>query len=154
MIMLKTKILIGLTLGSISLTALAVPNVWISGHAQGFSEYSIVDAQGNALWITCNEAAGDEFDHSANFKFKTDDIENTDSEYPLSFLLDGETSVSPPGTTKWRNGANAWSDFATGIAKAKKIEVFINNKKITTFHPNAASIKSVANEIASCEAMW
>ena len=152
--MLKTKILIGLMLGTASVSAIAVPNVWQSGYAQGFSEYSIHDSKGNALWISCNEGAGDNFDHSVTFKLKNKDIENTDAKYPLSFLLDGKKSVSPPGTTRWRNGANAWSDFATGIAKAKKIEVFVNNKKVTAFQPTASSIKSVAKDIGSCDALW
>ena len=37
----------------------AAPNVWQSGYAQGFSEYSIQDSKGNTLWVTCNEDAGD-----------------------------------------------------------------------------------------------
>ncbi|MGQ0753129.1 hypothetical protein [Acinetobacter baumannii] len=132
----------------------AAPNVWQSSYAQGFIEYSIQDTKGNTLWVVCNEDAGDDYDHSANLQTKKNRYQNTDSKYPLSFLLDGKTSVAPAGSTKWRNGANAWYDFSHGIAKAKKIDVFINNKKITTFTPNSHSIKTVAKDIASCEAMF
>lgn len=98
----------------------AAPNVWQSSYAQGFIEYSIQDTKGNTLWVVCNDGAGDDYDHSANLQTKKNRYENTDSKYPLSFVLDGKTSVAPAGSTKWRNGANAWYDFSHGIAKAIK----------------------------------
>lgn len=152
--MLKTKFIVSAILTCISTGIYAVPNVWQNGYAQGFSEYSIQDAKGQRLWVTCNDGAGDQFDHSARFETKHRSYENTDSEYPLTFLFDGKTTAAPPATTNWRNGANQWFEFATGIAKAKKIEVFINNKKITTFVPTASSIQSIAADISSCEAKW
>lgn len=140
---------------SICATAVhAVPNVWQMGYGQGLAEYSIQDAKGQRLWVVCNEGAGDEYDHSARFETKTKSYENTDSNYPLTFLLDGKTKVAPSGTTNWRNGANAWYEFSHGIAKAKRIEVFVNNKKMATFTPVASSIKSVAKNISSCIAKW
>ena len=132
----------------------AAPNVWQSGYAQGFSEYSIQDSKGNTLWVTCNEEAGDMFDHSARFQTPKNSYANSDSKYPLTFLLDGKTKVAPSESTKWRNGANAWYEFSHGISKAKKIEVFVNNKKMTTFNPIPSSIKNVAKEISTCKAKW
>ena len=132
----------------------AAPNIWQSSYAQGFSEYSIQDSQGNILWVMCNDGAGDNYDHSARFQTKKNSYENTDSKYPLTFVLDGKTKVAAAGTSKWRNGANAWHEFSNGIAKAKKIDVFLNNKKMTTFTPTPQSIRSVAKEIAACEAMF
>ncbi len=152
--MIKFKMIIAIAAFSTSIHAIAAPNVWNSSFGQGFIEYSIQDAKGQTLWVSCNEGAGDNYDHSARFETKTKSYENSDSKYPLTFLLDGKKEVAPPGTTKWRNGANAWQDFVQGIAKAKKIEVFINNKKITTFSPTAGSIKNTAREIASCNALW
>ena len=151
--MFKLKLLFGLGLLSLGMNASAVPNVWQSSYAEGMTEYSIQDKNGNTLWVVCNEGAGDDYDHSARFEMKNKSYENTDAKYPLSFLLNGKTQVAPAGTTKWRNGGNAWYEFSQGIASAKKIEVFVNNKKMTTFTPNAASIKAVAKEIASCEAL-
>ncbi|ENX02704.1 hypothetical protein F900_01151 [Acinetobacter modestus] len=132
----------------------AAPNIWQMGYGQGIAEYSIQDAKGQTLWVNCNIGAGDEYDHSVLFETKTKSYENTDSNYPLTFLLDGKTEVAPSGTTNWRNGANAWYEFSQGISKAKKIEVFVNNKKMTTFTPVASSIKSVAKNISSCKAKW
>lgn len=138
----------------IPLTANAVPNIWRMGVAQGYVEYSIQDAKGQTLWISCNEAAGDEADHSAWFETKSNHYQNSSSKYPLTFLLDGKTEVAPPESTKWRNGANAWYEFTTGIATAKKIEVYLNNKKITTFLPTKQSLTTVAKYIAECSAMF
>lgn len=132
----------------------AAPNIWQSGYGQGFSEYSIQDSKGNTLWVACNIGAGDNYDHSARLETKQRSYQNTDSKYPLTFVLDGKNSVAAPGTTKWRNGANAWYEFSHGIAKAKKIDVYLNNKKVTTFTPTQQSIKAVAKEIATCQSMF
>ena len=132
----------------------AAPNVWQSGWGQGFAEYSIQDAKGNKLWVTCNVGAGDNYDHSARLQTPKNCYENTDSKYPLTFLFDGKNTAAPSASTKWRNGANAWYEFSQGIAKAKKIDVFLNNKKVTTFTPTQQSIRAVAKEIATCDAMF
>lgn len=132
----------------------AAPNVWQSDYAQGFSEYSIQDVKGNTLWVTCNEGAGDMFDHSVRFQTPKNSYANSDSKYPLTFLLDGKSKVAASASTKWRNGANAWYELSQGISKAKKIDVYLNNRKLTTFTPNQQSIKSVAKHIAACEAMF
>ena len=135
-------------------TIYAAPNVWQSSFAQGFIEYLIQDTKGQTLWVVCNAGADDESDHSARFETKSKSYENTDSKYPLTFILDGKTEVAPSGTTNWRNGANAWYEFSHGISKAKKIEVFVNNKKMTTFNPIPSSIKNVSKEISTCKAKW
>jgi len=154
--MFKSKSLVFIALFSASFSAFAVPNVWRSGFGQGITEYSIQDAKGQTLWVVCNPDAeyASESDHGASFETKSRSYENSDSKYPLTFLLDGKNEVIPPKTTNWRNGANAWQEFSKGVAKAKKIEVFINNKKVTTFTPTASSIKSVASNIASCTAKF
>lgn len=148
------KKLILLPLLFISLSAHAAPNVWRSAAAQGFVEYSIQDAKERTLWIACESGAGDDYDHSARLEMNGKSYENSDSKYPLTFLLEGRKEVSPPGSTNWRNGANAWNDFVDGISKAKKIEVFLNNKKVTTFVPNKSSINEVAKDISECRAKW
>ena len=152
--MLKTKMLIYVAIGSFTTSVWAAPNVWRSGYGQGFSEYSISDTQGRTLWISCNIGAGEQYDHSARLEIKSRSYENTNSSYPLTFKLDNKTEVAAPATTTWRNGANAWYEFSTGMAKAKKIDVYLNNKKITTFQPTPASIKSVAKEIGNCKSMF
>ena len=148
------KKLIFVSLLAVSGFAHAVPNVWQSSYAQGFSEYSIQDTKGNTLWVTCNDGAGDDYDHSVRFKTPKKSYENSDSKYPLTFLLDGKSKVATSASTKWRNGANAWYEFSQGISKAKKIDVYLNNQKVTTMTPNPNSIKSVAKHIAACSAMF
>ena len=148
------KKLILISLLAVTGFAHAAPNVWQSSYSQGFSEYSIQDGKGNTLWVTCNDGAGDNYDHSARLETKKSSYENTDSKYPLTFLFDGKKKAAPSASTKWRNGANAWYEFSQGISKAKKIDVYLNNKKVTTFTPNQQSIKSVAKHIAACEAMF
>ena len=148
------KFFVGLALLFTGASAYAVPNIWVSGWQQGFSEYKITDAKGTSLYISCNDSAGDSYDHSATVSIRNKEYSNTDSSYPLSFLFDDSEAASPPGTTKWRNGANAWYAFANGIAKAKKIDVFLNERKIATFTPPAGNVKSVAKDIANCSPMF
>lgn len=147
------KKLLSLSLLVATVSAHAVPNVWRIGTDMGFSEYSIEDANGRALWISCNEDAGPDYDNSAYLQIKDTTYENSDSEYPLTFLIDDETEVAPPASTNWRNGGNAWYDFTHEMAKAKKIDVYFNNKHITTFKPTFASIKNVASGLEECEPM-
>lgn len=148
------KKLLGIPLLFVAGFTHAVPNVWEKGWEQGFATYSIEDSKGNTLWIYCNGSAGDNYDHSARFETPKKAYENTDSKYPLTFLFDGQKQAAPSATTNWRNGANAWYQFSQGIAKAKKIDVYINNKKVTTFTPTPYSIKTEAKGIAQCKAKF
>lgn len=149
--MIKRVILLPLLIATVS--AHAVPNIWRIGAGMGFSEYSIEDTNGRKLWISCNESAGPDYDNNAYLEIKNVTYENSDSEYPLTFLIDDETEVAPPASTNWRNGGNAWYDFTHEMAKAKKIDVYFNNKHITTFKPTAASIRNVASGLVECEPM-
>ena len=149
---MKKLILIPLLFTAVSVHA--APNVWRTGTAQGFVEYSIQDSKQRTLWIACESGAGDEYDHSARLQINSKSYENSDSKYPLTFLIDDKKEVAPPGTTNWRNGANAWNEFIEGMAQAKKIDVFLNNKKITTFTPNRLSVNEVAEGMLECEAKW
>lgn len=148
------RLFITLSLLVTSFSVYAIPNVWTSGWGQGFAEYQINDTKGTNLLISCNFSAGDQYDHSVTLAVKKNEYSNSDSSYPLEFLFDDAVAASPPGTTNWRNGANAWSEFAAGIAKAKKIDVFLNGKKIATFNPPLGNIKSVAKKISTCSPMF
>ena len=149
--MIKKLLLLPLLAATVS--AHAVPNIWRAGFGMGFSEYSIEDSKGRELLIACNVSATPDFDNSVYFKVNDNLYENSDSKYPLTFLIDDTTEVAPPGTTNWRNGANAWNEFIENISKAKKIDVYLNNKHITTYKPNVNSLKKVASEMSECEAM-
>ena len=138
----------------IAVSAHAAPNVWRTGAAQGYVEYSIQDSKQRTLWIACEAGVGDEYDHSARLEMNGKSYENSDSKYPLTFLINGGKEVTPPGTTNWRNGANAWNEFIEGMSQAKKIDVFLNNKKITTFTPNRSSVNEVAEGMLECGAKW
>lgn len=149
---MKKLLFIPLLLTCIS--ANAVPDIWRSGFGMGWVEYSIQDAESRTLWVACESGAGDHLDHSAKLEINGKYFSNSDSEYPLTFLLDNRKEVAPPNSTMWRNGANAWYEFVHGMSKAEKIDVYINNKKVTTFTPNKASIEEVASGLTGCKAKW
>lgn len=134
-------------------TAQAAPHIWTENFGQGFNIYSIEDTKGQTLRISCNTGAGDNFDHSAEFQIRNKVYENTGKKFPLSFIIDG-VSLSPSTNTDTRNGANDWSKFTQGIAKAKKIDVFINNKKVTSFTPAKSSMNIAKDITSTCQAMF
>jgi hypothetical protein len=70
----------------------------------------------------------------------------------MSFLFDGKVSAEVPQVLGTRIGDNNWYEFKEGIAKAKKIDIYISNKKVATFTPSVASINQIGKEIADCEA--
>lgn len=129
------------------------PSIWRYGFGMGYSEYSIQDAEGRTLWVVCNEGAGADYDHGAYLDINDDAYANTDSAYPLTFIIDDRIEVAPPGTTTWRNGAIAWDEFTDNISTARKIEVYLNNEKVTTFNPTVASINETSKSIADCQSM-
>lgn len=145
------KKLILLPLLFVCASAHAVPNIWTMGFWGGYAEYSIQDSDERALWIACESGAGEDYDHSARFEMNNKTYKNSDSEHPLTFLLDGKKSVTPPASTSSHSGDSAWNDFTDGMSKARKIDVYLNNKKITTFTPIKSSIDEVAKGMADCK---
>lgn len=129
------------------------PSIWSVGTGMGYAEYSIKDGEGRTLWVVCNEGAGADYDHGAHLEINDESYSNTDSEYPLTFVVDDRIEITPPGTTTWRNGAGAWDEFVGNIAKARKIDVYLNDEKVTTFNPTVASINETGKYIAECQSM-
>lgn len=129
------------------------PSIWRVGTGMGYAEYSMKDGEGRTLWVVCNEGAGADYDHGAHLEINDESYSNTDSEYPLTFVVDDRIEVTPPGTTTWRNGAGAWDEFVGNIAKARKIDVYLNDEKVTTFNPTVASINETGKYIAECQSM-
>lgn len=151
-----TKFLLG-TLMVVSATAHSAPNVWQSGFAMGTMEYSISNSKGQMIVVACAEGAGEDIDHSFDyypngFNGEPKKLKN------VSVKLDDKKVVYPPTEdglpTSTRGGANQWVDFTAGISKARKIDVYSNNKLIATFKPSLASIKAEASDLAKCEPKW
>jgi hypothetical protein len=135
-------------------SAQAAPNIWREGFDQGFNIYSIEDVKGQTLRVSCNSGAADEIDHSVEFEMRSKAYDNTGRKSPLSFIIDG-AALSPSDNTSTQSGASDWSNFTQGIAKAKKIDVFINNKKVTSFTPAKSSRKiSKGINSSSCVAKF
>lgn len=130
-----------------------IPNVWRTGFGQGYQEYYINDAKGTQLSISCNEAAGQEKDHYVFLDYQGETYSNTNSEYPVTLLVDDAIEVAAPESTDWRNGANAWNELAENVAQASKIDAYLHNKKVATFTPSPANVAKVVSELASCQGM-
>ncbi|UYZ85365.1 hypothetical protein MTZ49_07405 [Entomomonas sp. E2T0] len=125
--------------------AMAAPNLWGSSFAQGFIEYGIVNDKGDSIIITCNIGAGDDYDNSvAIYLASNKQYENEKSE--LEFVIADE-SYPIPSETETRSGSNAWDSFVGAISTATQFDVYVDNKKITTFSPKANNVKKVLKDM-------
>lgn len=146
------KKLIPISLLFLCVSAQAIPNVWNNYFDRGYEAYAISDGKDRTLRVYCNPyPEAEDMDHLVLFEIGDETYENTNSKYPLAFLLDDATQVTPAGSTNWKNGAVQWDNFARGISKARKIDVYLNNKKVTTFTPPQANVNAVVKELANCQ---
>lgn len=126
---------------------------WQTYSRLGFSDYILQNAQGQKLTIACNRNAGEQYDHAVSFSMNHLEYHNTERQIPLTFILDQSTTITPPATTTSRTDAQVWNQFKNAIAKAKQVDILLNNTKIGSFYPSTQSINTVANEIHGCEAL-
>lgn len=146
--MLKVKrISLMLILVGMAMTASASSNPpinqWSFTIGQGNEQYNLYNKNRQSLHISCSDVWG-----FGVFIFQNEEneISHDDKGVSLSFVLDGKTKVQVANTVD-----KPPAKFIRGIAKAKKIEVFNNNKKLATFTPSAKSIKAYgADMITSC----
>lgn len=136
----------------LSTGAQAIPNIWTSSFAQGFTEYGITNNNGYSIIIACNSfVEPDGYDEAIDhgfYVYKDDQpIEGN-----IEFLIDGSSFVVPEGT-KYRFAANVWNDLMTELGKATKFEIYIDGKSGGEFTP---SEKNIDKEIPDglCWAMF
>ena len=148
------KISVTTILGLLSIPTYAVPNVWTSAFTQGYTEYVLSNSKNQTIIVACNEYADIHSDHGFHYYPKG----LNGNSLPLrniSILFDNSTVAYPPQDgglpTSTRGGANEWIDFTRAISKAKKIDLYSNNKLIATFTPTSNSVKSIARELAKCK---
>ncbi|MCL9779575.1 hypothetical protein [Neisseria subflava] len=148
------KISVTTILGLLSIPTYAVPNVWTSAFTQGYTEYVLSNSKNQTIIVACNEYADIHSDHGFHYYPKG----LNGNSLPLRnirILFDNSTVAYPPQDgglpTSTRGGANEWINFTRAISKAKKIDLYSNNKLIATFTPTSNSVKSIARELAKCK---
>ena len=136
----------------LSTGAHAIPNIWTSSFAQGFTEYGITNNDGYRIIIACNSFVepddySEAIDHSFHVYKDDQSIEGK-----IEFLIDGSSFYVPDGT-KYRFAANAWNNLMTELGKATKFEIYIDGKSGGEFTP---SKKNIGKEIPNgfCGAMF
>lgn len=125
--------------------AVAVPNVWQSGYWQGWAETTVSNKQGQTLTVVCNDGAEEGKPHHVNFSSKGKDYSIDDH---IELLIDGDV-VMPNPTTSPLDWENNWIKLGSLLPKAKKIEVYVQNKKLATFTPTAKSAKKELSNLCS-----
>ncbi|GAA3715588.1 protein YfjT [Oceanisphaera sediminis] len=129
----------------------AIPNIWVSEFGQGFLVNSIQNEQGDTFTINCDigysengELTKVDFNHASG-----EDLSPSDSN-TLELLIDGNAYWIPENLG-WRNGDNAWYSFREAIQAAEQFDVYVNQKKVSSFSPSLQSTKKVLGDLSDCE---
>ena len=125
---------------------------WQSKSQFGFSNYLLTNAQQHKLILACNRNAGVQHDHSISFIMDHAEYHNTARQTALVLKIDQNLSITPPATTTWRSDADTWNQLKDALAKANKIDVFLQGQHVSQFEPSLESIQSIATEIHGCDA--
>ncbi|ENY6783359.1 hypothetical protein ACF1CY_000776 [Providencia rettgeri] len=142
------KILLACCLMSGSLSAFAIPNYWSATYAQGYMEYSISNDKHLSVIIACNVAADDEADNGV-YVYHGEVPINT---HNIAFVIDDEAYYIPE-ETKTRSEGNMWDNFTQAIMKADQFEVYVDDKPIGQFKPNAENRSKIMADF-HCRALF
>ncbi len=147
------KVMTSLLLLTVSLSANAVPNFWTFEYANaGVSEALITNSFNHELNISCD---GNNGEHGVYLTIGNKQYSSKyDDNVSISVLIDGKKTVSVPSSADTRLGANEWNKFVKGISKASRIQVFVNNKKVTAFLPKKKGRKALKTLPKECSAKW
>ena len=138
--------------------AFAIPNVWTAGFGQGWQEYYITNKK-VVLNIGCNSATGFNYEHSLSLTNSKGVDLFTKPNHVLSFLIGGKafefgTSKSGKVETSYRNAANDWRDFIEAIHKARKIEVYYDDKIIVEYQPRNIDLEELKFMPDACSPLF
>lgn len=112
----------------------AVPNVWDTVSRQGGYNVFIRDENNNELNFGCMLDEPPKW-HNLSVTFKGKEIRNDEDNRSLSFFLDNKKAYTPLPTAVGHINTTHWNDFLTAIPKAKKVEVYNNNKLLFVLKP-------------------
>lgn len=126
------KILFACFLMGYSLSVFAIPNYWSATYAQGYMEYGISNDKHLSVIIACNVAADDNADNSV-YLYHGENLIDT---HNIAFVINDEAYYIPE-QTKTRSEGNMWNSFTRAIADADEFDVYVNDKPIGQFQPNA-----------------
>lgn len=134
-----------------SCNLLAAPNLWAVGSLQGYVEYGISNEHNDVVSIACNEAAGEDRDHSVTFTSHNGQ-EYPSDKYSIEFVINDESYIVPESSMT-RSHAGQWDNFISAISKATAFDVYINNKKAATFNPRPKNVQKALSDIR-CHSLW
>ena len=133
-------------------TSQAAPNIWQDNFSQGFSLYSLQNSKNQKLTISCNSGGVLNVDHSVELSTASKAYASFNKQSSFSFIIDGK-ALEVPNETRSRLNGNDWNKLIAHLGKAKKIDVFINNKKMASFISTKAN-KAFAKELVeSCASL-
>lgn len=127
------KTLISFAVLSMTTIANAVPNIWKDYFIKGYDIYSISSLDNKTLRIMCNSASTTSFIHLIELD---DDLDK--KTYPhtnLSFLINDTDQITPTVDTVTYTDSENWHNLTNAFSNATKIDVYLNNKLVTTITP-------------------
>lgn len=141
----------------LSETAFAKPDVWNEGFGQGWAEYSIGNRKANLL-IACNAEAGSNAEHVLSLEVSDNEL-FSEPDHVVAFLIDGKRFEFSTGNngrviSSSRDAADLWGNFITALQKAKTIELYYDDSRITKITPKRSSLKNIEFMSDSCKPLF
>jgi len=138
-------------------SAFAKPDVWNGGFGQGRAEYSIGNRKANLL-ISCNVETGMTSEHVLSLEVNGNEL-FSGPDHVVAFLVDGkrfEFSTADNGRviSSSRDAADLWGNFITALQKAKTIELYYDDSRITKITPKRSSLKNIEFMSDSCKPLF
>lgn len=116
-------VLAGSLLAPAASLAFGEVGVWSSGWGQGVSEYTVVDAKNNALYIACSE----DFPVSMSLTVAGQEYGGNGKDFDL--VIDGK-EISQPYETSSRVGANNFFFMWDAMRKARQLQAKTSDGKV------------------------
>jgi len=136
--------------------ALAIPNMWSSGFGQGNAEYTITSTDNVAFTINCtgNPDKDGILEHGIAVTLANGTTVYPGDQDPNIVVVMNDQQYWIPPSLGWRNADNAWVSFIGDIAKAQSFDVYINDKKVSTYLVNLKNAQKVLPQEGECTEIY
>jgi len=151
----KSPIILTMLLSS-TFPVLAVPNMWSSGFGQGNAEYTITSTDNVAFTINCtgNPDKDGILEHGVAVTLANGTTVYPRDQDPNIVVVMNDQQYWIPPSLGWRNADNAWVSFIGDIAKAQSFDVYINDKKVSTYLVNLKNAQKVLPQEGECTEIY
>lgn len=130
----------------------AIPNMWTSGFAMGVTEYIITSPEKVVFNLNCTTSPDEQnvLQHSVYLTLPDGtSVNSRDDGTEITVVMDN-SQYPLPSFLGWRNGDNAWVSFIDALDQAATFDVYVNDKKASTFSPGLKNTQKELSDLSGC----